>query len=80
MRASASLSSASRVVFPLEVKLGAVRRIEEGDKLTAVARDLGCPVSTVASWWNRKDAIVAASAAEEEAASSAELEVSMAFG
>ena len=57
---SAPVLSESRVVFPLEVKLSAIARIEEGGKTqTQVAGDLQCPVSTIASWWHRREALKA---------------------
>ena len=35
----------------------AVERIRQGETKVEVARDLDCPVSTVAGWWNRRDQI-----------------------
>jgi hypothetical protein len=43
-----------RVMFPVEVKIGAIQRIVAGDTQAQVARDLQCPLSTVASWWQRR--------------------------
>ena len=48
----------SRVIFPLEVKSCAIQRIKDGATKVQVARDLGCPLSTVASWWHRRSSIV----------------------
>ena len=54
----ASLTSIpDRAIFPIEVKIGAIERISRGETHTAVARDLQCPVSTVASWWYRRSGI-----------------------
>ena len=50
----AAASSGGRVFFPMEVKAGAIQRIAEGVPQTQVAKDLECPVSTVASWWVRR--------------------------
>ena len=50
----------SRVIFPLEVKSCAIQRIKDGATKVQVARDLGCPLSTVASWWHRRSSIVPA--------------------
>jgi hypothetical protein len=48
----------NRSVFPVEVKLCALDRIAKGDTHTAVARDLQCPTSTVASWWYRRSSLL----------------------
>ena len=47
-----------RTVFPVEVKLEAIKRIEGGDPQATVARDLEVSVSTVASWWKGKDKLM----------------------
>ena len=49
-----------RTVFPLEVKLGAIERIQSGDPQATVARDLQVSVSTVASWWKAKEKLTMA--------------------
>ena len=48
----------SRWCMPLEVKQGAVRRLEAGVTQATVARDLDVSLSTVASWWRKKDSIL----------------------
>lgn len=65
-----SLSSSSRVVFPLEVKACAIQRIRDGETQVQVARDLQCPVSTVASWWHRRASILATEAQSDTTISS----------
>ena len=54
----------TRIVFPMEVKAGAIQRILDGETKVQVARDLQCPVSTVASWWHRRTSIVPELASE----------------
>ena len=44
--------------MPLEVKQTALRRLEAGLTQAVVARDLGVSLSTVASWWRKKDSIL----------------------
>ena len=51
-------SVSARVIFPLEVKACAIQRIKDGATKVQVARDLGAPLSTVASWWHRRSSIV----------------------
>lgn len=63
----ASASTGSRVVFPMEVKACAVQRILDGATQVQVARDLQCPVSTVASWWHRRTSIIPSLASEDVA-------------
>ena len=48
----------SRWCMPLEVKQSAVRRLEAGVTQATVARDLDVSLSTVASWWRKKDSIL----------------------
>ena len=48
----------SRWCMPLEVKQTALRRLEAGLTQAVVARDLGVSLSTVASWWRKKDSIL----------------------
>lgn len=57
MQNSSHGSSVTRVIFPLEVKACAIERINSGATQVQVARDLHCPVSTVASWWQRRHTI-----------------------
>ena len=57
-------SGASRVLFPVEVKACAIQRIRDGETHVQVARDLECPISTVASWWQRRAHIVPELASE----------------
>merc|ERR1711997_491150 len=59
---SAALST--RVLFPVEVKACAIQRIRDGETKVQVARDLQCPISTVASWWHRRASIVPELASE----------------
>jgi len=47
-----------RLYMPLEVKQSAIRRIEEGTTQVVVARDLDMSLSTIASWWRKKDLIL----------------------
>jgi hypothetical protein len=47
-------SDQGRVYFPREVKLDAIKLMEEGKTQAEVAKDLNCSVSTVASWWHRR--------------------------
>jgi len=54
-RPSTEATQSARVVFPLEVKASAVKRILEGEGQSQVARDLQCPLSTVASWWAKRE-------------------------
>ncbi len=49
---------ADRSIFPREVKIAAVERISKGESHSAVARDLQCPTSTVASWWYRRTSLL----------------------
>ena len=44
--------------MPLEVKQSAIQRIEEGTSQVTVAKDLHVSLSTVASWWRRKEFIM----------------------
>lgn len=53
-----SCGSSSRVIFPVEVKACAIQRIVDGETQVQVARDLDCPVSTIASWWHRRASIL----------------------
>lgn len=53
-----SCGSSSRVIFPVEVKACAIQRIVDGETQAQVARDLDCPVSTIASWWHRRASIL----------------------
>ena len=48
-----------RWVMPVEVKQTAIRRLEQGVTQAVVARDLDVPLSTVASWWRKKENILA---------------------
>ena len=57
MTSSSAALSCSRVVFPVEVKACAIQRIKDGETQVQVARDLQCPISTVASWWHRRASI-----------------------
>ena len=63
---STALASASRVLFPVEVKACAIQRIRDGETKVQVARDLQCPVSTVSSWWHRRASILPELASETE--------------
>ena len=42
----------------MEVKACAIQRIKDGATKVQVARDLGCPLSTVSGWWHRRASIV----------------------
>merc|ERR1719445_2698451 len=48
----------SRWCMPIEVKQTALRRLEAGLTQAVVAGDLGVSMSTVASWWRKKDSIL----------------------
>ena len=50
-----ALATSSGSVFPIEVKLAALDRMSKGDTPSAIAKDLQCPVSTVSSWWYRRN-------------------------
>lgn len=50
-------TDANRTIYPLEVRSFAVDRIRSGVTQVQVARDLDCPVSTVASWWHKRKQI-----------------------
>ena len=56
----------SRWCMPLEVKQTALRRLEAGLTQAVVARDLGVSLSTVASWWRKKDSILGVNNTESE--------------
>jgi len=47
-----------RLYMPLEVKQSVIKRIEEGATQVEVARDLDMSLSTVASWWRKKETIL----------------------
>ena len=64
-RTSSPLAADARIVFPIEVKISAIKRIEEGSTQVEVARDLECPVSTVASWWQRRQSLVGSESEEK---------------
>ena len=64
---SSQVAQSSRVIFPLEVKACAVQRIRDGETQVQVARDLQCPVSTVASWWHRRASIAPVSGNDSSA-------------
>merc|ERR1712020_673241 len=66
--------SGSRVVFPMEVKACAIQRIKDGATKVQVARDLGCPLSTVSGWWHRRASIVPADDTISESTSASESE------
>ena len=51
----------SRWFMPLEVKQTAIRRLEDGATQSLVAKDLDVSLSTVASWWRKKDSILGTS-------------------
>ena len=44
--------------MPLEVKQSAIRRMQDGISQGEVAKDLDISLSTVASWWRKKDSII----------------------
>merc|ERR1719150_1207615 len=46
-------------MMPVEVKQTAIRRLEAGVTQAVVARDLDVSLSTVASWWRKKNNILA---------------------
>ena len=48
----------SRWCMPLEVKQSAIRRMETGATQALVAKDLDVSLSTVATWWRKKDTIL----------------------
>ena len=54
----ASPTSTSRQVMPLDVKREAILKIVKGESQASVARDLDLSVSTVASWWRKKETII----------------------
>jgi transposase-like protein len=56
---------ASRQLMPLEVKQEALRKILAGESQASVARDLDLPVSTVSTWWRKKDLLLPAETAEK---------------
>ena len=55
---SASPVMTGRWLMPMEVKQTAIRRLEQGITQATVARDLDVSLSTVASWWRKKDNIL----------------------
>ena len=52
------LAIPSRLFMPLEVKQSAIRRMQDGISQGEVAKDLDISLSTVASWWRKKDSII----------------------
>ena len=50
--------SPCRQFMPIEVKQEAIQRINDGESQVAVARDLDISVSTISSWWRKKDALL----------------------
>ena len=44
--------------MPLEVKQTVIKRLEEGATQASVAKDLDVSLSTVASWWRKKESIL----------------------
>jgi len=59
-RSSAMATSdpeSNHIIYPLEVRLFAIERICNGVSQVQVAKDLDCPISTVAGWWCKKDQI-----------------------
>ena len=48
----------SRWCMPLEVKQTVIKRLEEGATQASVAKDLDVSLSTVASWWRKKESIL----------------------
>ena len=56
----------SRWVMPLEVKQTALRRLEAGLTQAVVARDLDVSLSTVASWWRKKDSLLGVTKTESD--------------
>ena len=63
---SASPVMTGRWLMPLEVKQTAIRRLEQGVTQATVARDLDVSLSTVASWWRKKDNILGSQHKPEE--------------
>ena len=57
-----SAVASGRWMMPVEVKQTAIRRLEAGVTQAVVARDLDVSLSTVASWWRKKDNILATGA------------------
>lgn len=57
---------ANGIIYPLEVRLFAIDRIRNGVSQVQVAKDLDCPVSTVASWWCKRELIRSALGASSE--------------
>eukprot|EP00095_Tigriopus_kingsejongensis_P012720 maker-scaffold43_size480169-snap-gene-1.18 protein:Tk12720 transcript:maker-scaffold43_size480169-snap-gene-1.18-mRNA-1 annotation:"PREDICTED: uncharacterized protein LOC100574986 isoform X3" len=58
-RSSPSLLIADgRSLFPKEVKINALQRILDGETQAQVARDLQCPMSTVSTWWKKRDSLL----------------------
>ena len=54
-------SDQHRVFFPREVRFHAIQQMEEGKTQAGIAKDLNCSISTVASWWHRRNSISAKS-------------------
>ena len=50
--------SPCRQFMPIEVKQEAIQRINDGESQVAVARDLDISVSTISSWWRKKDSLL----------------------
>ena len=61
---TASPVMTGRWQMPLEVKQTAIRRLEQGVSQATVARDLDVSLSTVASWWRKKDNILGSESAD----------------
>lgn len=55
------LASDGRLMFPKEVKISALERIQNGETQIQVARDLQCPISTVSTWWKKREVLMMAS-------------------
>ncbi|TRY79698.1 hypothetical protein TCAL_08328 [Tigriopus californicus] len=53
------LASDGRLIFPKEVKISALERIQNGETQIQVARDLQCPISTVSTWWKKREILMA---------------------
>lgn len=54
----AAAAAAGRQLMPLEVKQEALRRILAGESQASVARHLDTPVSTIATWWRKRETIL----------------------
>merc|ERR1712223_485141 len=50
-------SENGRILFPREAKLDAIQLMKDGKSQSEVAKDLNCSVSTVASWWQRRQTL-----------------------